>query len=553
VILAAAAAGALALGSIDPAPARSQPATSDVSPTSPAVGSAVGSGDEPTPDPEPEPETDDGAAVSAIGAAPADPGARRAWLAQQLDARVAAHPRLAAARVGIEVVDVATGERLYARDADGAYNLASNTKVITSAAALATLGPAYTWQTSALCAPRAFDRATGIVDGDLYLKGRGDPTLRSADLHALAADLAALGVRKVTGALVLDATFFDDVVEPPHFDEQPKERAGFRAPVAALSIDGNATTIVVEPGASAGALASVRLEPHAPATVRIVRQEVITAEASATRIGVATKVKRDVIELTITGQINVLDGVYYTRRRIDDPVAMVGEVMRAALAQAGIRVSGRETRRGPAPAPSRVLAAHDSADLSTVLRTMNKWSNNFIAEAVFKTVGAEAVARAALETGTPPRPATWADAAQAVQAYLGACAVPTPPGGTPPRVSNGSGLFASTDVSPAQQVAVLRCAAADFRVAPDLIASLPIAGLDGTLRRRLQAEPARGRVRAKTGTLAAVTTLSGFAGVDGGRLTAFAVLVNDVTGSGRADARLLQDEVAATLVTWAGP
>ncbi len=539
--LAGATAALLLAGSIHPVPARSQPALAADGSAAPAL--------PPDPDPEPGPadgadDVDDETAIDP-GAAPADPAERLAWLGIQVDARLAAHPRLAGARVGIAAVDLATGDALVQRDADGRYNLASNTKVITSTAALAALGSGHRFTTSALAVPRAFDRATGVLDGDLYLRGRGDPTLTSASLRQLASDLATLGLRRVTGQLVLDASWFDDVVEPPHFDEQPKERAGFRAPVAALSVDGNAVTIVIEPDPTGSGVASVRLEPASPERIRLVRQEVVTVAVGATRIGVTTQQKRDHVELIISGQLNVTDGTYYTRRRVDDPVGVVGEVFRAALGEQGIRLGQRAIERRAAPPATVGLASHESDDLATIVRSMNKSSNNFIAETLYKQVGAAAKVAAAAPGETTC--ATWDDAEAAVAARLAVCGVADPA----VRVENGSGLFESTAVSPSELVAVLRFGYRDFRVGPDLIASLPIAGVDGTLRRRLQGATVRGRVRAKTGTLASVTTLAGFAGTDGGHLVAFAVLVNGVTGGARADARLLQDEIAATLVTWA--
>lgn len=480
------------------------------------------------------------APAPAAGTAPADATARRAWLVDALDRALAARPRLAAARVGVDIIDLATGERLWSRDPDGRYNLASTTKVLTGAAALATLGPGYRWRTDLLIEPGAFDPSAGTIDGDLYVRGRGDPTLTTDDLSDLARDLRVLGVRRITGGLVLDATIFDGADEPPHFDEQPLERAGFRAPTGALSLERNATVIVVEPRPGGGGAARVRLDPVTPALVRLVRAEVLTIVDGRTRVRVGVERRGEVLEVSVTGQIRADDGPFYTRRRIDTPGPVAIDALERALADEGIRIGQRTFAAGAVPLGARVLASHDSDDLATVVRAMNKVSDNFLAESILRTLGAEA-------RDAPG--ATWADGQAAVAAYLAGCGVPA----SQARVSNGSGLFGSTDVSPAQLVTVLRCALRDFRVGPELLVSLPIGGVDGTLRRRLQAEAVRGRVRAKTGTLATVTTLAGVAGVDGGRLAAFAILVNDAVGVARTEARSLQDDLAATLVAWSAP
>ncbi|MCE9580864.1 MAG: D-alanyl-D-alanine carboxypeptidase, partial [Deltaproteobacteria bacterium] len=216
------AAVAVLLASIDARPARPQDAGE------PAVAP-------PTDDPQATDDPDDNAAGSGAGpasAAPSDPAARKAWLAHELDAAVARHPQLGPAVVAIAIVDVATGDPLYQRDATTGYNLASCTKLLTSSAALARLGPGFRWRTALYAEKFAAD--DGVVDGDLYVRGRGDPTLDDRALRELAIDLRRAGVRRVTGALVIDASYFDDVVEPPHFGDQPKERSGYRAPIAAF-------------------------------------------------------------------------------------------------------------------------------------------------------------------------------------------------------------------------------------------------------------------------------------------------------------------------------
>jgi D-alanyl-D-alanine carboxypeptidase/D-alanyl-D-alanine-endopeptidase (penicillin-binding protein 4) len=176
---------------------------------------------------------------------------------------------------------------------------------------------------------------------------------------------------------------------------------------------------------------------------------------------------------------------------------------------------------------------------------MNKLSNNFYAEAVLKTLGAELGPAYSI----PPRPATWADGLAAVDRWLVDVAGLEEKSY---RFGNGSGLFASTEVSAAQMTRVLDAAWRDFRVGPDLAASLAVMGVDGTVRWRLLTSPARGRARVKTGTLAAVSTLAGYVAVDSRRPLAFAILLNDIPEGARAHARMLQDEIVAACVAYLG-
>jgi D-alanyl-D-alanine carboxypeptidase/D-alanyl-D-alanine-endopeptidase (penicillin-binding protein 4) len=483
-----------------------------------------------------EQDDDEGAAGAGSGlVAPKDPRARPAWLRGKLDAAIAARPALAKAKIAIAVVDLGGGGgELYAKHADVAQNLASNAKLFTSVAALATLGSGFRWRT-AIYADK-LDDATGAVAGDLYVRGRGDPTLSAQGVAALADDVVARGVRSVSGRLVVDASYFDDVVEPPHYDEQPNERAGFRAPVAALGVAKNAVTVVVVPEPGGGA--KVRLEP-ASEYVKLGKTEVATVVDGATKIAVVAKPARDHLTIDVTGQIRAQDGSFEKRLRVDDPTRFAGEVVRRALADRGVTFKQKAVATGTVPQTAVLVAAHDSAPLALVVRDMDKQSDNYAAECVLKTLGAE--------TRATPGPATWADGTAAVRAYLQTIGV------TGARADNGSGLFGASAATARQLVAVLRAAHADYRIGPDLVAALPIAGVDGTLAKRWHGHVAAGRVRAKTGTLDRTITLAGYAGWQDGKTLAFAVLVDAIPGGQRGAARALGDDIVDALVAYLAP
>ncbi|HEX6839860.1 MAG TPA: D-alanyl-D-alanine carboxypeptidase, partial [Polyangia bacterium] len=180
------------------------------------------------------------------------PADRQKWLKDQIDAALG-DPELAKAKVGIDVVDIDSGKTLYARNDAGLFNPASNVKLFTTAAALAILGPEYRWKTVVYAdAPIS----GGELKGRLYLKGHGDPTLVVEDLWRVVTDLYAGGLRKVSGDLVVDDTFFDDVRVGPGF-EQKQEDLPFRAPNGALSLNYNAVAVHVLPGAGDAAAARV--------------------------------------------------------------------------------------------------------------------------------------------------------------------------------------------------------------------------------------------------------------------------------------------------------
>lgn len=484
-------------------------------------------------------EDDDGSGGTGSGSAlvaPTIATAKKPWLVEHLTRVLQGKPALGRARIAVAVTDLSTGEELFAAGADQKLNLASNTKLLTSVAALATLGNGFRWRTAVLADTPPDD--AGTITGDLYLRGRGDPMLSVAHLEELAAEVAARGVRTVEGRLVLDTGYFDDIVEPPHFDEQPKERAGFRAPVASLGVARSSfqVQVIAEPGGGA----SVRLDPDTGGYYTLTKREVTSVTEGRTRLKVETKVKGGKVEVEVTGTIRAGEGSWEIRRRVDDPARFAGEVFRRALADRGVTIKQRALGSAAVPVTAKPIAVHDSQPLPDVLRFMNKSSDNYVAESLLKTMGAE--------TRATPGPASWADGLAAVSNAL--AQVGLPKGSF--RAENGSGLFASTDVTAHQLITLLTAAHKDYRIGPDLLQSLPIGGVDGTLAKRWHGHPAKGRVRAKTGTLDKVVTIAGYLAADSGHPLAFAILLNDVPPGQRSTARALMDELVDVLAAYLG-
>jgi D-alanyl-D-alanine carboxypeptidase/D-alanyl-D-alanine-endopeptidase (penicillin-binding protein 4) len=532
---------ALALASMVSPEARSQDAGAPAPVDPAAIDPATANADE---------VNGDDATVTAVATAPPDtddPAELDAWLTARLTVLLSSQPQLFGAKIGVQVVDTDDGRVLFSHNPDQAFNLASNVKVLTAAAALDLLGPGFRWRTTAYA--EKFDPMSGTIEGDLYLRGRGDPTLRASSLRTLTHDLRLAGVQALDGDVVFDTSYFDGVVEPPHFDEQPRERAGFRAPVASLSIENSSIIVVIVPDPGGMTPAEVLIEPAVGDDfVEVKLADVATVTTGYKRLRIDTKIKKkqdNKMELEVTGQIRHDQGPDWIRRRVDDPLRLVYEVLERTFGAEDIYLGKKEHRVGPVSKKAREIAVWESAPLGEVVRSMNKESNNFIAESLLKTLGAEAIAR----SGEPPRPATWQDGLDAVHRWL-VEDVGLTDGSF--RIGNGSGLFGSSELSPAQMTQVLTAAWQDFRVGPDLAASLAVMGVDGTTRRRLNRSPARGRVRAKTGTLAAVSTLAGYAAVDSRRTIAFAVFVNDIPDGARSHARALQDAIAATCVAYLG-
>jgi len=463
---------------------------------------------------------------------PHDPAERRAWLAGQLDALFRAPP-LGKAKVSAIVVEADSGRTLYAHDDKALLNAASNVKIVTSAAALSLLGPEYRWRTTlAVNGPPSGPPlpAGGEVGGDLYLRGSGDPTLSTEDLAALVSDLASLGLHKVRGSLVIDDSLFDGGYIPPAYDQKNDSTAS-RAPSSAASLDGNVVAVTIIPGVAAGAQARVVVDPASPYFT--VAGRVVTSANGPASPSVDTKEEGPKTRVNVAGRIKLGADPRTIYRRVAQPSLFLGQTLRQLLERRGISVGN--VRVGASPAQGlRVIATHDSAPLAVVVQDLNKRSNNFAAEQLLRTVGAE----------IGGHPGNWDKGLKAVARYLAGIGIKP----DSYQMKNGSGLYDSNRFSAAEIATILRAAAHDFRISAEFLASLAVAGTDGTIAHRMGATLAERYVRAKTGTLANVSCLSGFAGSPGHLPLVFSILVNDVGNPN--DARHVQDRAAEILVAY---
>jgi D-alanyl-D-alanine carboxypeptidase/D-alanyl-D-alanine-endopeptidase (penicillin-binding protein 4) len=466
--------------------------------------------------------------------APKDPKERRAWLKTQID-EVLGAPAFAKAKMSVLAIESDTGKTIYARGEKTPVNAASNVKIVTSAAALSLLGPEYRWRTTlSAAAPPAGPAlsAGGELAGDLVLHGGGDPTLSDEDLAAMVADLAALGLHKVHGALVVDDGFFDGATVGPAYD-QKKESTASRAPSSAASLDLNVVAVTIIPGAVAGAPARVTIEPASPYFV--VSGTIVTAADGPAAPAVDTRDDGGArTRVSVSGRVRLGSEPRTFYRRVVHPALFLGHSLRQQLERRGILVE-KPTRVAAAAAQGqRVLSTHESAPLAVVVQDLNKRSNNFMAEQVVRTLGAEIVGR----------PGTWDKGLEAVARYLAGVGLAR----GSYSMTNGSGLYESNHFTAEQITTVLRAASRDFRVSAEFLASLAVAGTDGTIAHRMAGTLAERYVRAKTGTLASVSCLSGFAGSPGRVPLIFSILMNDIASA--ADARRAQDRVAEILVAY---
>ncbi len=425
-------------------------------------------------------------------------------------------------RVSITVVDTESGQRVFEHQPELALNPASNQKIVTAAAALALLGAEARFRTG------LYGRVEGdAVTGGLVLRGFGDPSLRQGDLVELARDLERRGIRRVDD-IVVDATYFDSQILPPAFEQQPGEVAAFRAPTGAVSVDANAYILRVRPADAVGGPARVELDGDGYFRVD---NQITTSDAGAPNVLADQRADGEQMRLTLRGSVPLGSAPLSYRRRIENPLPWAGHLLRDALSDIGIRVTGG-VRLATQPSDAPLLASHQSRPLAEIVTALGKQSDNFVAEMLFRNLGAER-----------HRPGRVEDSVAAVRGFLADAQIA--PGDQ--QIVNGSGLFQGNRVSSSQLAAVLVHAYRSPSLRAEYVAHLAIAGVDGTLENRLRDLPAPRVVRAKTGTLNDAIALSGYAlGPDPGRAYAFSVLVNGAAGRQGA-ARALADGVARAL------
>jgi serine-type D-Ala-D-Ala carboxypeptidase/endopeptidase (penicillin-binding protein 4) len=456
----------------------------------------------------------------------------RSDLGADLDALLA-NPALTGADVGL-VVKTLDGDTVYQRSSDRRQQPASNAKIATSAAALEVLGPDHRFATTVASPAR---RHGHTLDGDLYLKGTGDPTMLAADYDALAKQVADSGVTGVRGRLVADDTWFDSTrlgLGWAWDDEPYYYNAQISALTAAPDTDFDAGSIIVRVEPGAHGKAKVTTDP--PTDYVTIRSTATTGGAgSDDTISVDRQHGSNVF--TVTGSIPA-DGTADSEfMAVWEPTGYAAALFRAALRAHGVRVSG-PTTRGATPAGATEFAARESMPLSQLLTPFLKLSNNMHAEILTKTMG-----RATAGEGT------WDAGEAAIAAVL-------PTLGVTGRLSlvDGSGLSRMDQIAPDQLAALLR-GAATRPWFDTWFAALPVAGVadrmvGGTLRNRMRGTPAEGHVHAKTGSLTGVSGLSGYVDTAGGERLVFSMVTNNSIG---IDPKTVEDAVAIRLAAEGGP
>ncbi|WP_442857476.1 D-alanyl-D-alanine carboxypeptidase/D-alanyl-D-alanine endopeptidase [Acidovorax sp. T1] len=434
-------------------------------------------------------------------------GAARAQATGPLPAEVEAalvRARLPRDALSVLVVDAQGGRQAarLAHQAQVAMNPASVMKLVTTYAALDLLGPAYTWNT-----PVYVDGQVqgGSLKGNVYIQGQGDPKLVMERLWLLLRRLQGQGIHTIVGDIVLDRSAFD---VPEHdaarFDGEPLRP--YNAAPDALLLNYNAVVMTFVPDAAAG-LARIQYDPP---LAGVQRQATVPLAAPSAECGDWRAAVR--AELSDPARA-AFQGVYPARcgervwaAAFPDPKGFAARAVEGLWRELGGKLTGT-VRDGAVPARLQPAFSATSPALAEVVRDVNKYSNNVMAQQLFLTL-------ALRQNGVATFDGARAALRQWWQARLGDAEPPAP--------DNGAGLSREARIS-AQALARMLQRAWQSPVMPELVASLPIAGVDGTLRR---SQSRAGAAHLKTGSLRDVMAVAGYVHAASGRRYVLVAIVN---------------------------
>ena len=385
---------------------------------------------------------------------------------------------------------------LLSLNADRPMNPASTMKIVTTYAALEMLGPAFTWKTTL----ESNATVTGdVLDGDLVLRGAGDPKLVVEHLWSMLRQLRARGVRTIAGDLVLDHSLFGPApYDPGAFDNEPYRP--YNVGPDALLFNFKSVTLHFWPD-DAKREVRVGIEPLLAdfAVGPITYGDGPCGDWRAKALADFSRTDRIVFAGAYPGNC----GEQTWNVAVLDHRQYLAAVFRSLWTEVGGTFVGI-VRDGMSPADARVLVEHESPSLADVMRDINKYSNNVMARELFLSLSTPS-SNLSSPMDAPRTPATIERSQRALRAFYDGRNLPMPE----LIVDNGSGLSRRERVSATSMTNVLEAAWASPSM-PEFVSSLPLVGVDGTMRKRLARDGVAGQAHIKTGTLAEVRAIAGY-------------------------------------------
>ena len=389
------------------------------------------------------------------------------------------------ADIGVEVREARARKPLISVNSAQPMNPASTMKLLTTYAGLELLGPAYTWKTEAWLDGKL---ENGVLQGDLILKGYGDPKFTIEQFWLWLRELRGRGLREIRGNVIVDRSAFQLAQhDPAAFDNDPLR--AYNVGPDALLLNFNAIRLYVIPNSEK---VSVFTEPEL-AGITLDNRLTLSAEGDCANWDDAVFPQMNGATLLLQGTFPAACGERSEHISLLPHEKYLGAVFRALWRELGGTLSG-DLREGAAPSSATLFATHYSPPLAELIRDINKFSNNVMARQLFLSLGMSSAA-----------PASIARSERAVRDWLAQKKLDFPE----LALENGAGLSRAERISP-HSMALLLQAAQNSPLQPEFEASLPIIGVDGTLKKRLRECAATSHAHLKTGSLEGVKTIAGY-------------------------------------------
>lgn len=392
-------------------------------------------------------------------------------------------------RIGLYIAPIGDSQNATTLNASKAFNPASAIKLLPSLAALESLTPAYQWITSVYTTGRV---SNGVLEGDLYIEGGGDPYLTVDSLWDLLKNVRAQGIERIAGDIVLD----DGIFEPTAFDRAAFDDQPFRlynGPASGLLVNFWSVRFTIRAHGERVHIDAFPDSEHLT-IVNNIKHSNAGCTGSRRRVRFSVSHGSEAVVVAFNGELSSRCRPVVLTRAVIPDTRYAQYILPGVWRDAGGTLAG-SVRRGTVPADAVLIIAHPSRSLAEVVRTTNKFSNNMMARHLLLTLG----------TLYKERGIGLADGIQVLQEWILSKGLDMP--GL--HIDNGSGLSRDARIS-AQGMANLLRIGFHSRYAPEFLASFPIAGEDRALRRRDFGEDGNPGVRIKTGLLDHVRTMAGY-------------------------------------------
>ncbi len=438
--------------------------------------------------------------------------------------------------VGISIFSVSRNKSLYKSNSNKQFVVASNMKLFTTATALVYLGAGFEYKTEILY--NGVISPDGKLDGDIIIKGSGDPNISGRFFDGKATTVPAYwadsikrhGVQVVTGDIIADDTIFDREFVHGNW---PKDQLSkwYCAPVSGLSFNDNCIDIILKPASNPGGLTLIETEPGTSYVK-------ISNKCKSTTL--KSKHFYSLYRKPFTNQINI-KGHFWSKSppskewiTIHNPPLYMATVFKEILEGRSVRVMGEARVIDEADFNSRLnKLVITTSSLRQAIKVANKRSQGFYAEQILKTLGATIKDEGSFSAGL-----------DVIKDFLTELGI----SGDKFQLDDGSGLSKKNKITP-DTITTLLAYMYNHKNGGIFVESLPISGTDGTLKKRMKEEPYKSRVRAKTGYVYGTRTLSGYVKTLNEEIIAFSILVNKIKG-GTWKAKRLQDVICRYLVTY---